>query len=192
MGTYQYQLTIVTAAALSLAHPAGRQKDTDHYAPPANCANVELEVEAKATVARTDYRPMEPIWVRLDVKNETDHTWMVMSENPYRSVSIEVEKDGEPVGVTTYGEAVRSRRHIFDSIQIAAPGQTFPFSGRWWLVVNRVRDMTAPGEYSIKLSVPFSYDGEDVNGIYVFKGGIARANPVTVTVSGHPRPPDDR
>jgi hypothetical protein len=186
------RIAIVTAAALSLAYPEGRPVVTSPPETPEDRANVGLEVEAKATVERTDYRPMDPIWVRLDVKNETNHTWVVMSEDPYHSVSIEVEKDGEPVGATAYGEVLQSRRYMADGTEIVAPGRTL--SSRR-VLVNWVRDMTAPGEYSIKLSVPFFFEGEGdkvVDGIHIYSGGVASANVVTVRVSGRARPPEDR
>jgi len=162
MFTTHYSIALTAAFLLSPAtceDNAGSSKE--------NMSEVHLE--------RTEYRPLEPIWVRVNVSNTTDKTWFLVRNNKTHTydIGVEVRKDRVPVDQTSFHKHVQSRRYATEG-DLIRPGQSFTVG----MCVNQHYDMTAPGRYVMRFLVP----GEQ---------GLVWTDYVRVTISGRPIRPGE-
>jgi hypothetical protein len=157
---------------------------------------------ATARLEKRAYRAMEPIWVRIEVVNQTDKPWSFRKDvDMYDYIDANVSCKGKPAKETAYRRYARKSRYITnppqdgldlfdpddprfdDNLLVIQPGGTY-----WvWMLANLGYDMTEPGEYTMRFGVPYfsAKEGE-------LDGGIAWTEPLVVKVTGPPESPGDR
>ena len=136
---------------------------------------------ARITLAKREYRPLEPIVVDFEAQNRTKPglRWdLQVGVDHYIDSGLVVAAPGsKPAAETAYARSQRHRHYIGKGHEFYAGDKL-----QYRFAANLLRDMTAPGEYTIDVAMPiYAYlpDGR-------LAKGVLRADPVKVVVKGPP------
>lgn len=203
---------------IEAADPGPQDAQAKPDPPPQTEAETETgeanQVSARVILEQSTYRPLEPIWARIELKNnrETPIRLNVDTNNSSLFRKTAITQDDKPVPNTAWYQKNVRFRYVSLRFPVRSrvpyPGEgPVPFeildeygyfeyyypttlgpgeSATISMLVNLGWDLTVPGDYQLQARAPYLYPNEDGQ----TESGNAKAEPITITISEElPEPP---